>query len=209
MANKKNKAENPDISVEGMLQKFRAEYELSLRQLATLLDEANISHYSSGCGTKRVTFDLFPASAYVEEFLTLLTMDRAPRKEFSGGFMDANPVNNYNPGHDFILYLRRWQHFVEQVMRNEGDTDRGISAAKAKLLLDELTECLGENKNGSMLKNTHLAALMRIIALKLETTRSTNANTQEPPRKLRGHHNYLKALAAAQKEKEALNRNAS
>lgn len=204
MSSKKNIQDKPDISIENMLHRFRAEYELSLRQLAALLDDAGISHYSSGCGNKHVTFDLFPASSYVETFLTLLTVDRSLRAELSGGFKDAQ--GDYNPGHDFVLYLRRWGLFAEQVMRTEGDTPRGIAAAKAKLLLDELSTTLGENKIGSALKTANIVALMRIVAAKIETRQKMEDSEHKTPRKLRGHHNYLKALAAAQKQKEARER---
>jgi len=193
-----SKTEKTEISVESALEQFRSRYALSLRQLATLLDEAGISHYSSGCGTKQVTFDLFPASGYVKEFLNLLTLDRSLRSEHSNGFKDAN--GDYNPAHDFIMYLRRWALFAEQAMRNEGDSKRGIAAARAKLLLDELSSGLGENKNGTLLKSTNIAALMRIIAAKLEMRQRAEEKEQKTPRKLLGHHNYLKALAAAQKQ---------
>jgi hypothetical protein len=183
-------------NVEAELQNFRSQFGLTFRKLATLLDEAGISHYSSGCGDKRVTFDLFPASLYVKSFADLLDLNRTPATHMSNGFKDAK--GDYNPAHDFVLYLRRWSLFAEQAMKTEGDAPRGVAAARTKLLLDDLSAQLGENKNGTGLKATRLANLMRAIAAEL-ITRDSRATGYDGAKKLRGHHNYLKALAAAQK----------
>jgi hypothetical protein len=184
-------------NVELELQHFRNQFALTFRQLTALLDEAGISHYSSGCGDKRVTFDLFPASLYVRSFTLLLDVNRAFIARLSNGFKDAK--GDYNPAHEFILYLRRWSMFAEQVMKTEGDDPRGVAAGRTKLLLDDLFLQLGENKNGVALKTTSLANLMRSIATELENRERKAGIGNDGSKKLRGHHNYLKALAAAQK----------
>lgn len=190
-----------ESNVEGQLRQFCAQYGDEFKQLAGLLTSAGISHYSSGCGNKRVTFDLFPASPYVEEFLKLLDLDRPLRKKMSGGFRDACPKGEYNPGQEFIMYMKRWSLFAEQVMQTEGDATRGIAAAQTKLLLDDLISKLSEQKTGSALKTTKLGNLMRIIAAELDARqRKAGVTDDGSPKKLRGHHNYLKALAAAQKK---------
>src|SRR5262245_46491061 len=102
---------------------FLNDYEGSFNSLMQALDEAQVSHYSSGFGMQRVTFDIFPASAYVKEFLTMLSLERPHRIKIFGGFKDASSKNDYNPGSELLQFMRRWLGFSEQVMRLEGDSE--------------------------------------------------------------------------------------
>ncbi len=187
------------------LQDFLAQYSESLQALMSDLDEARISHYSSGCGTKKVTFDIFPASAYVAEMLGLLSLNRPHITKARWGFKDASSKNTGNPAHDFIQYLRRWSLFAEQVMKTEGDASRGVAAARAKLTMADLIQRLTQDaapvrkvnvkapqRTGSFLR------LMQEIGLTLESREKNSLDKKKTDTQKTGQRNYLKALAAAQ-----------
>ena len=180
------------------LQRFNANYGNTFAQLQKFLDAAGISHYSSGCDNKHVAFNLFPASQYIECFCGLLDLDREPVTKNIGGFKDASVKGSYNPACEFIMYLRRWSLFCEQVMRNEGETARGIAGARAKLLLDELFTQLSEEKTGPMLKSTLLGRIMRAISAHLEEKANSRPQSDASQQAKLAQENYLKALAAAQ-----------
>lgn len=178
------------------VEQFRRAYCPTLAQLAGLLDEAGISHYSSGCGVKRVTFDIFPASDTIRAFEKLLVLDRAPVIKLCSGFKDAK--GDYNPAHEFLAHLARWSEFSQQAMASEGETSRGVAAGRAKLLIDQLLARLSEGKTNGMLKTAAFSRLMATIAAALAGREQAEAQSPAAPKKLRAHHNYLKALAAAQ-----------
>jgi hypothetical protein len=157
---------NPQAqTLEQRINDFVSVYGADLSQLAALLNEAGISHYSSGCGSKHITFDLFPAATYVEEIINMLNTEREFKNTLCGGFKDAK--GEYNPAQDFILYLRRWQLFAEQAMNKEGESKRGIIAANAKLLLESLYIRLSEGKSGKLLKTASFCKLMEALGTHL------------------------------------------
>lgn len=182
---------------------FRFHYGFSFKSLITALNEAHISHYSSGCGTKRVTFEIFPAAGYVEEILRMLTLARAFKAKNHNGFRDASAKSDYNPANDFILYLKRWSLFAEQAMRSEGASERGIAAARAKLIMDDLVDSLGERrinpKTGAVSKNisTRFAKLMADIGRTLEARENSENDSEKRVTQQQAKANYLEALEAA------------
>lgn len=154
----------PDAALEKRIEGFLSTYRHDLRQLSQALEQAGISHYSSGCGTKSVTFDLFPAHAYVDEMLNMLSLVRDHKETLCGGFKDATIKGNYNPAHDFMLYLRRWQLFADQAMQREGSSKRGAIAGHTRLLMESLFARLSEGKAGAALKTTEFCKLMDAIS---------------------------------------------
>lgn len=192
-----------DIPVEQKLAMFMEYYAASFHNLIAALDEAHISHYSPGCGMQRVTFDIFPASAYVKEFVAMLSLERAHRPKPIGGFRDASKTGEYNPANDFIQYMRRWLGFSEQVMRVEGDSDRGTAAARVKIILDDLIERLAggsqnaDPRKSNTAKPAEFSKLMREIGLSLESGRK-HAEAHTQAQKARATDiNYAKALTRA------------
>lgn len=176
---------------------FRSYYEFSFKSLITALNEAAISHYSSGCGTKRVTFDIFPAAIYVQEMLSMLTLKRAFKTRIYNGFRDALGRTEYNPAQDFILYMKRWSLFAEQAMRTEGASARGIAAARAKLIMADLIERLGEGKTGTAARTTRFAKLLFDIGKALDTRIKQDVERQKASETQHGRNNYLAAMHAA------------
>lgn len=157
----------PIEALQPQIDRFLASFLADLRQLSQALEQAGISHYSSGCGSKSVTFDLFPAHAYVDEMIRMLDLQRNHKDTLYSGFKDASPQQGYNPGHDFMLYLKRWQHFAEQAMQREGSSQRGIIASRAKLLAESLVARLSEGKAGAALKTTRFCRMMEAISAEL------------------------------------------
>jgi hypothetical protein len=183
-----------NMILEQSIQSFRERYGAGFETMIHLLNAAGISHYSSGCGTKSVTFDIFPASQTVKEMLSMLSLDR-PFKKKGVGLRDAR--DTYNPANEFMQYMRRWMGFVEQVMKHEGDSARGIAAAQAKLVMDNLMQQLCEGKPiGSKL--TEFAKLMENIARILLANAQNNVDHTKTVRKTHQDHNYRKALMMAQ-----------
>lgn len=168
-----------------------------MQKLAAWLDESHISHYSSGCGTKRVTFDLFPASEHVREMLHMINVGREFKSTLSGGFKDAQPKGEYNPGMDFILYLRRWQLFTEQAMRNEGTSERGIAAAQARQVLESLYEKLSEGKTGRALRATAFCRLLDAISQYLSEKTAREAALRSASHRENVQANFASVLAVA------------
>ena len=177
---------------EQQIREFLSLYESSLHNLVALLDEARISHYSSGCGTKGVTFEIFPASDQIMELLRMVSLDRAHKATTSSGLKDVSTKGGPNPANDFMLYLRRWSGFAEQVMKREGDSPRGVAAARARLIADNLIQRLGEDKSARFLRLMETVGLLLLARKQSEDDRRM-AKTQEARK-----HNYLKAMAAAQ-----------
>lgn len=176
---------------------FRTTYEPLFTALMDALDEAHISHYSSGCGTRKMTFDIFPASGCVRDMLTLLTMERKHKSRLAG-LKDAVPHLGYNPATEFMQYLRRWIGFAEQVMQREGVAARGVAAARAKLLMEDLMKRLNESKAGKVseffkLMDAISAALLAQEHHEREQVKSTISQAKK--------QNYLQALAFAQGDK--------
>jgi hypothetical protein len=177
---------------------FRAQYEPALAQLASLLDASNISHYSSGCNDKRLTYDIFPASDYVRELLGMLSLERGYKPRMYNGYRDSTGQNEYNPAVDFMHYLRRWSGFAEQAMRTEGASARGTTAARAKLMMDELFLALSEGKSGATMRTTHFARLMIEIGRALELATRQNSEQEKLKAAEEARKNYLAALSAVQ-----------
>lgn len=195
----------PDEVLEPLIREFHARYAPLVLELAALLDEAGISHYSAGGGTYSVTFDIFPASAYAAELLNLLSLSRPHRTRPENGFRDASSSREHNPANEFMLYLRRWTHFAEQVMQREGDGPRGIAAARAKLLMADLASRMAyatpREKTG--LRSgpppvSDFARLMRLIGLTLEARTRLSAEGRKTNTSEAQQRNYQKAMAAAQ-----------
>jgi hypothetical protein len=197
----------PETSEEAMLAgivaDFKAEFLLTLTSLATALDDAGISHYSSGCGTQRVTYDIFPASQHVHGLIDLLSLDRLHLTKTTYGLKDATATSEYNPASEFLSFLRRWHGFAEHAMRNEGDTERGIAAARAKLIMDDLIERLSQStaEMGSDFKVggriNAFAAMMRALGLTLESRRRRNEEVHVVQKRESNGNNYDRALARA------------
>lgn len=194
--------------LEYAIQHFHNEYTPSLYTLADKLNEAGISHYSSGCGLKKATYDIFPASHYVYSLVALVSLSRHHRSKSAGtGLKDCSVMSEYNPAHQFMQYLGRWSGFAEEIMRKEGDSARGVAAAQAKLLMESLIQKLSAK---SALKPSRLGAklaaisremdfyeLMRNIGRWLEIHHhATGENTKSNARQ-RMQQNYQKALQAA------------
>ena len=186
--------------LEERLQHFAAEFAPALKQLIVFLKEAGISHYSSGCGIKSVTFDLFPASDQVAKLMELLSLNRPYRPNSTSGLKDFSPMDGYNPAYYFVKYLKRWSGFAAIVMHNEGDSARGIAAAQAKALLDMLSERFGSTcktvnflRRSAAGKINEFAQLMQdigeyLVACEEQLRTQNNQNVKE---------NYQRAMAAA------------
>lgn len=181
---------------------FLSLYRHDLVQLSQALKLAGISHYSSGCGTKQVTFDLFPAHGYVDEMLRMISLTREYKDKLLGGFKDSTAKNDYNPAHDFMLYLRRWQFFAEQAMYNEGASARGMSAAHAKLLSESLYARLSERKSGQALKTTAFCLLMKSIGDCLYEKERVDKAMRIASHKQALHHNFAQALQVLESKRE-------
>lgn len=189
------------------IQHFHGEYTPTLRTLEKLLDEAGISHYSSGCGNKRITYDIFPASYYLRALIDLVSLDRKYKSKSDTGLKDFCMRSEYNPAHQFLAYLQRWTGFAEDVMQQEGDSARGIAAAQAKLLMNELMIRLSHRQEGKSIRlGAKLSAivapmdfyeLMRRIGITLQENGHQNRDTVAVTAKQRQDLNYKKALAAA------------
>ncbi|MGE0754904.1 MAG: hypothetical protein AB7L92_07055 [Alphaproteobacteria bacterium] len=189
------------------IQHFHGEYTPMLRALASLLDDAGISHYSSGCGNKRITYDIFPASYYVNALIDLVSLERDLKTKSDTGLKDFCPEREYNPANQFVLYLQRWTDFSEQVMQREGDTQRGIASAEAKLLMNELMIKLGQRNDGksirlgakmsSVTRPMDFFELMRGIGMALQASVRERTEHNTLSAKERMEQNYKKALAAA------------
>ena len=186
-------------NIEEEIYNFLQRYERSMRELSSRMAEAQISHYSSGCGGKRITYDIFPASVYVDEMLSMLTLDRSLKTKIINGFKDATAKGDYNPAIDFITYLRRWGGFAEQAMANEGASHRGIIAARVKLLTEELINALGEGKTGQAIRTTSFAKLMQLISEMLELMERTDRDNRKKAKSQDSNLNYSDALEAAKK----------
>ncbi len=184
----------------GIIAGFRAEFAAHLTNLIVTLDEAGISHYSSGCGTQRVTFDIFPASQHVQNLLELLSLDRAHITKASYGLRDASAYAEYNPASEFLAFLRRWRGFAEQAMRYEGDSERGVSAARAKLIIDELLERLSQpiaETGDERRRATAFSAMMRAIGVTLEARKRRGEESHSVQKRENNGSNYDRALAKA------------
>lgn len=186
-------------ALEQNVHRFVAEYIPSLYELIAALNAARISHYSSGCGVKSVTFELFPAATVVESLIGLLTLDREYRPSAASGLKDFSTSDGYNPGIFFIMYLRRWSGFAKTVMINEGDLPRGIAAAKAHIIIESLIRRLGNIEGPISRSNLRkleqssaFVQLMESIGLALASTmhrRSSEIHGKQ--------YNYHKAMSAA------------
>jgi hypothetical protein len=192
-------------ALERKMEAFLDIYGESLQALMDNLNEAGISHYSSGCGVKNVTFNIFPAAAYIAELLAMISLDRSHKSKVRWGFKDASSQSNYNPGHEFIHYLRRWSHFAEQVMKNEGDAPRGVAAARAKLIMGDLIERLTLDSQQvskanikALPRSTDLSRVMQEIGLLLESRQTDENNEWRENGQHSERENYARALAAAQ-----------
>jgi hypothetical protein len=196
-----------DIGIEERLSAFHAQFAESLQALIAALNTARISHYSSGCGNKSVTFDIFPASTYVAELLRMVSLNRAYKAKPHQGFRDASRKDSYNPAREFLQYLRRWSHFAEQVMQHEGASLRGVAAAQAKLIMTDLMANLNLNtvpakSQSGRFSNlpipTDFSRLMADIGLALEVEAQKEKEEEKVFHKKASEHNYFKALAVAQ-----------
>lgn len=198
---------NQQTLLENAITHFHLEITPGLNALADALDEAAISHYSSGCGVKKVTFDIFPASGYVRDMLTMVSLARNHRSRSDTGLRDATRYGDFNPANQFMQYLRRWTGFAEEVMQREGDSARGVAAARAKLIMGELMEELAPKQ---IVKNSKLGAkiaslpnyddffvLMHTIGLHLESHKIAETEHKTVTRQERLKQNYERAMAAA------------
>lgn len=191
---------------------FQTEYIPHLETLSDLLDEARISHYSSGSGVKRITYDIFPASYYVDDMIRMVSLDRNHKKTSDTGLKDFMSGREYNPAYQFNQYLKRWSEYAEEVMASEGDSPRGVAAAKAKLLMNNLAPRLAQrpatrnNRLGAKLSGTNdsnasksmdFYELMRSIGHTLQVRKENERTRMDMSAKERRELNYKKALAAA------------
>ncbi len=201
-ANNKQKRQglmnNKERALEQQINEFRGYYEFSLKSLITALNDAGISHYSSGCGDKSVTFHIFPAAAYVEEIIHMLSLKRDYKTKSHNGFRDARGRTEYSPAVDFIQYMKRWSLFAEQAMRSEGASNRGVAAARAKLIMNDLIERLSEDKTGPALRTTGFAKLLYLIGQTLHDRAKEEKEHSHHARSHQGNENYYEALNAAQ-----------
>jgi|GEM_PF-3607430 len=188
------------------IHRFLAEYASVFESLMASLNEAQISHYSSGCGLKSVTFQIFPASDMVKNMLGLLSLDREYKETTGGGLKDYSENDRYNPGLFFIMYLRRWSGFAKIVMHNEGDSPRGIAAAKAKLIMEDLIVRLGNVKgplcraNRKKIEQTSaFVKMMAEIGLELTSHKQKTADSHLK----NSTYNYHKAMTAALENRAA------
>lgn len=194
-----------DSAIEKAIQQFHSDLAPGMQALADALDEAGVSHYSSGCGIKRVTFDIFPASGYVRDMLDMVRLDRSFKSRSDMGLPDASSTNDANPAQQFMLYLRRWSGFAEQVMQQEGDSSRGVAAARAKLIMSELAEAMAPKaairtpKMGMKTAPNYndFFTLMRAIGLHLESNTKHQNDTRSVSVRERMETNYKRAMAAA------------
>ncbi len=195
-------AAQADASLEQKLADFLEIYAPRFTSLAEALDGARISHYSHACGPQHVTFDIFPASAYVHGMLSMLSLNRTHRAKPSMGFKDTCLRTNYNPAQEFVQFMRRWHGFAEQVMRIEGDSLRGIAAARAKLIMDDLlvslTATAAADLPGTLLRGAQrtnaFARLMHEISLALDASQKVSIAAHK---RNVTDLNYVKALAKA------------
>ncbi len=198
---------NQKAMLEKAITHFHEEQTPGLHALASALDEACISHYSSGCGIKKVTFDIFPASLYVHDMVGMVSIARNHKSRSDTGLKDASRYSDFNPAYQFMQYLRRWSGFAEQVMQSEGDSVRGIAAARAKLIMGELMEELAPKPAS---KGSKLAAkiaplpnyddffvLMHTIGLHLEAHKAQDTEHRAITMQQRLKQNYERAMAAA------------
>lgn len=190
-------AQNMNQHLEKAISAFCAEYSLSFRHLMQSLDEAHISHYSSGCDNRHITYEIFPASGYVAEMLRMVSLERSHKPKNSSSLRDAIARVEYNPAIDFVHYLRRWSLFAEQVMRAQGPSPRGVAAARAKLMMDRLIENLSEGKSGIQLKQTAFARLMAEISVELEAREKQQTDHVRTSQSQQDQANYHAALRAA------------
>lgn len=126
-----------DALIEQRIDHFRQSYEAKFASLIEALNNAGISHYSSGCGGKRITFDLFPAATYVEDFTDMFALNRTHKAKGEGNYHDARQSDLYNPAKDFIDHMNRWLYFAEEVI-GTNSSPRAKHAASAKKLMNEL-----------------------------------------------------------------------
>ncbi len=198
---------NQKVLLENAIQQFHSEITPGLNALAEAFDEAGVSHYSSGCGVKKVTFDIFPASGYVRDLVNIVSLQRNHRSRADTGLRDSTKYGDFNPAIQFMQYMRRWTGFVEQIMQSEGDSSRGIAAARAKLIMSELMEELAPKP---ATKNSKLGAkiaslpnyedffvLMHAIGLYLESHKIAETEHRTTTRKQTQENNYARAMAAA------------
>jgi hypothetical protein len=195
-------ADTSEALLEKHIRQFCDQFGPDLRLLCRLLDDAKISHYASPNGARAITFDIFPAAAYVEEMLAMLSLERAYRVKSHGGYRDAK--DEYNPANDFMKYLARWIGFAELTMQAEGVSDLGIAAAHAKLLMEELQMRLNvkmpiDNKSAkkTRMPMTVFAGLMADIASALELREKNEKTQAQTQQKTIRERNYLSALTAA------------
>ena len=198
---------NQETILDKAIQQFHNDLAPGLNALADALDEAGISHYSSGCGVKKVTFDIFPASLYVRDMINMVTLQRNHKSRSDTGLRDATKYGDFNPANQFMQYLRRWSGFAEQVMQGEGDSARGIAAARAKLIMAELMEELAPKQAARSSKlGTKVASLpnyddffvlMHSIGLYLESHKLQETEHRTVTKQQRLKQNYERALAAA------------
>ncbi len=200
-----------NTTLENNIQRFHSEYASVLQALAQALNEACISHYSSGCGIKKVTHDIFPAAGHVTDLLDMVRLDRNHRPtnkmKSDTGLKDVSSHSEYNPAIHFLQYMRRWSSFAEQVMQREGASARGVAAARAKLIMADLMVSFSPQpspkavklsaKIGALPSKLDFPGLMQAIGLSLEShTRNGTENTTVSV-KQRMEQNYRHALAAA------------
>jgi hypothetical protein len=184
------------VALDQRLENFLAVHGENLLRLSGELDAANISHYSSACNNKHITFDIFPASAHVRQLLAMLSTRRTHRAFDSQELQDASLGGKRNPGQDFLRYLQRWSTYGEQVMRLEGDSPRGVAAARARLIMQHLNAQMGANAEGGKVSPFFL--LMRDIGLALEARGKESHSSAKARMEQITEHNYYKALSAAE-----------
>jgi hypothetical protein len=190
------------------IEEFHARCGDRLRYLAQQLDLAHISHYSSGCESRYITFEIFPASAYVLEMVRMISLDREHKPRSSNGFRDADRRIDYCPGVDFLHFLRRWSGYAEQVMRSEGSSPRGVAAARALVTMQELGTELSEGRASTQLRATSFVRMVSDIGFLLESKHSSHHEQSRTQQTSQHQDNYQAALTAAGTILSATNKSA-
>ncbi len=186
-----------DEALRKQVEEFQARFGERLHYLVQQMDLAHISHYSSGCESRYVTFEIFPASAYVAEMIRMISLDREYKPRSSQGFRDADRRVDYNPGVDFLHFLRRWSGYAEQVMRSEGSSARGVAAARALVTMQQLSVELSEGRASTQLRSTSFVRMLSDISLLLESKQTNNSGHARATQSVQDDENYQAALMAA------------